>query len=117
MTIEFFVPVKTVSEMNVREHWRKRYERARDQRWLTRITADAACHKSQVWLPVAITMTRVGGKHMDDDNLRSATKAVRDGLADWLGINDGGNDVRWGYSEEPGGRTSSGVRVTVEPIR
>lgn len=43
---------------------------------------------------------------LDDDNLRSALKAVRDGIAEALGIDDGARCLVWSYQQA---RTPKGV--------
>jgi hypothetical protein len=47
-----------------------------------------------------IHMTRVAQTLLDDDNLAGAFKAPRDGVAQWLGIDDGSPLVRWTRSQE-----------------
>ena len=36
---------------------------------------------------------------MDDDNLATACKHIRDGCADALGIDDGDSRIKWMYKE------------------
>ena len=74
--VEFTVPVRTVSEANGRDHWRVKAKRTKQhRRW-----AAALCPRHA--LPCVVTMTRLSAGELDDDNLRSALKAVRDGIAD-----------------------------------
>ena len=42
-----------------------------------------------VQLPVTVTLTRLGGRKLDPDNLANSFKHVQDGVAAWLGIDDG----------------------------
>ncbi len=50
--------------------------------------------------PVVVTITRVAPAELDDDNLASAAKAVRDGVADALGCDDGAKTwVAWRYEQ------------------
>lgn len=42
-----------------------------------------------------IVLTRVGPKKLDSDGVVSSLKAVRDGIADALGVNDGDSTIRW----------------------
>lgn len=54
-------------------------------------------------LPVDVRLTRVGSKELDDDNLRMSLKAVRDVVAEWLGLpDDKGPEVRWMYDQKSG---------------
>lgn len=51
-------------------------------------------------LPARIQLTRLGRKKMDDDNLAAALKAVRDGIADAIGIDDGDKRVAYCYAQK-----------------
>ena len=90
------VPIRTVSEANQRGHWAKKARRVAGQRDAVAIFLNGQAKPS---LPCIVRLTRSGGRHLDDDNLRSALKAVRDEVAKWLNINDGGTQVKWEYSE------------------
>jgi hypothetical protein len=52
---------------------------------------------------LAITLTRVfvgHGRSLDDDNLRATFKHVRDGIADWLGVDDSArSNIEWRYEQ------------------
>lgn len=97
-TITAKVPVKLVNVANAREHWAVRAKRAKAQRLETR---SALMHHSRMPVLVAldsgisITITRRGGRRMDDDGLTISAKHVRDGIADWLGIDDGDKRLTW----------------------
>jgi len=59
-----------------------------------------------------VTLTRIGPRRVDPDNLANAFKAVQDGVAMAFGIDDGDETaVRWDYAQERG---SYGVRVRIE---
>jgi hypothetical protein len=60
----------------------------------------------------AIGMTRIGQKKLDDDNVRGALKAIRDGIADALGTDDGSECLSWAYAQETD-RLMQGVRITI----
>lgn len=105
--VEFTVPVRTVSEANRRDHWRVKAKRAKQhRRW-----AAAVCPRHA--LPCVVAMTRLSAGELDDDNLRSALKAVRDGIADALGVDDRDPRVRWEYGQAKCKRGEFGVRVTI----
>lgn len=90
------IPIKTVSEANQREHWAKKAARQKKQRhaaWLM----TKSCP-----LPCIVTLTRIGPRTLDDDNLRGAMKATRDGVADRLGIDDADPRVEWRYGQRRG---------------
>jgi len=50
---------------------------------------------------ILVRLTRCGQGMcpLDDDNLTEALKAIRDGVADWIGRTDGNNTMRWQYSQ------------------
>lgn len=101
------LPIKTVSEMNMRAHWAIRATRMREHR------QTAFLMVSKVPLPCVVTMTRLSAGELDDDNLRSALKGVRDGIADRLGVADNHPGIRWRYEQERVSRGTFGVRVEV----
>jgi len=59
-----------------------------------------------------ITMTRRGRK-MDDDNLGGAFKAVRDGIADALQIDDGDERLSWIPRQERAWSEKQGLEIEV----
>lgn len=105
-----FLPLETVSEMNRRDHWSVRHRRLkahRDAAWLLCLP-----HR----LPCVVTLTRVGGRSLDTDNLTSALKGVRDGVADRLGVDDADPRVEWRYAQARKPRTKGstrGVRIQI----
>lgn len=46
-------------------------------------------------LPATVTLTRVGPRKLDGDNLAGAFKAVRDSVADAYGVDDGDERYTW----------------------
>ena len=95
MTLRF--DIKTVSEANTREHWRVRNERKRAQQLAFKVMWRS--YRPTVTLPAEITFTRFSCKAVDSDNLTSCFKGLRDQLARELGIDDGGEAVRWRYEQ------------------
>ena len=90
------LPIATVSESNRRDHWQVKRKRAKAQRQM------AAALVPRFGLPCVVTLTRVSPRELDDDNLRGALKAVRDGVADRLGIDDRDPRVEWRYAQRKG---------------
>ena len=90
------LPIHTVSEANRRDCWQVKARRAKAHR----NAAWALCPRYPV--PCVVTMTRVGPRALDDDNLRSALKSTRDGLADRLGVKDNDPRVEWRYAQAKG---------------
>lgn len=98
----FSILVKTVSEANRRDHWAVKAKRVKGQREAARLLTGNAVNHKKLLMPLRIRLTRVGPRLLDDDNLESALKACRDGIADALGVNDGSSDLHWEYSQEKG---------------
>ena len=67
--------------------------------------------------PLKITITRIGPRELDGDNLQGACKHVRDGVADWLGINDRSKLLKWEYAQAKGEPKEYGVKIRVETWR
>lgn len=66
---------------------------------------------------LVITLTRIGPGTLDsEDNLAAGFKAVRDGVADALGLNDRHPRLRWFYGQVRGGRGVYGARVLFETM-
>ena len=106
------VPLRTVSESNQREHWSRRAERARGHR----LTAALVVRSQRLpALPVVVMLTRIAPRALDDDNLRGALKAVRDGVADALGVDDRDPRVTWAYGQAKGAPRAYGVQIAVTP--
>lgn len=102
-------PIRTYSEQNCRDHWAKKARRAKSQR------ADAHLLFKACPLPAAITFTRLAPRALDDDNLVGAFKALRDGIADRLGVKDDDPRISWSYAQVTNPKDPSyAVQVTVE---
>lgn len=106
-----FLPIKTISVLNAREHHQQRARR-------TALHRKTAFILMKAWgtppgLPVTITMTRISAGTLDDDNLASAFKAARDGVADWLGVDDGDTGITWVRKQQRGKKYEYGVIVEV----
>lgn len=113
MPVELWLPIKTVSELNRREHWAARARRAKAQR--SAMLLALRCQRVDVTEYrdaelVRVLLVRTGPRQLDDDNLRGALKAVRDGVADWRGVDDGHASWDWIYAQEPG---KPGVRALI----
>lgn len=105
------IPVRTVSITNEREHWRVKADRARQHRATARIVLGQVGERPT--LPVVVELVRIAPRPLDDDNLRGALKSVRDGIADWLGVDDRDPRVQWAYGQRKGAPKAYGVEVGV----
>lgn len=95
------VPLRTVPGLNARELWQARSSRVKKER---KAVAWSLVGKQRPPIPCSVRLTRVapsGG--VDDDNLVGALKAVRDQVAEWLGIDDRrSTQVRYVYAQSRG---------------
>lgn len=112
--ISFTLDIKTVSEANVREHWRKRADRTREHRFVAYLATIVALRaagyaagngvRPALQKPIVVTLTRIGPRKLDSDNLAGSAKHARDGIADALGINDGDDQQAvWVYGPQRSG--------------
>lgn len=108
--------MKLPSVANLRENWRVKAARAKAQRFETWVSM-AQSRRPQLVLPAVITITRIAPRQLDGDNLQSACKAVRDGVADWLHIDDGSKDLEWKYMQRKGLPKEHAVQIDVEDAR
>ena len=66
-------------------------------------------------LPCVVTLTRIAPRALDCDNNQISMKAVRDGVADRLGVDDRDPRVTWRYGQEkPDQPRTYAVRITIE---
>ena len=84
------VPKSTTNE---REHWAVKAGRAKKERETAFLVLRAKERPPE--LPVTVELTRHGTRLLDDDNVVASMKHVRDGVADWLGVDDGDARITW----------------------
>lgn len=112
--VECFAPVKTVSEMNRRDHWAVRLERKKNQQQEVLVAMQNALRGRSIQLPCTVKLTRVGPRTLDDDNLRSSLKFCRDQVAAKLGVDDGDvENVKWEYAQKPVRQFVYGVKIQI----
>ncbi len=104
------IPMRTKNPLNTREHWRKVANLSKANRmatyfWMMRFGRPPS---GQKW---TVTLTRLGRKMDAGCGLNAALKPVRDGVADWLGIDDGSPLIEWRYAQQKG---SDQVRIDVQ---
>jgi hypothetical protein len=114
LTVEFTAKVRLQSQINTAANWRARAAQVKAQRrligllWLANRPRGALTPHP----PFVVTLTRIGPRPVDDDNLRGAFKAPRDELAACLGVDDGDTaSVTWVYAQERG---LFGIRVKIQ---
>lgn len=99
--------------LNVPMHWRKK------ARIVKALRSNAAAilffaSKYPPMLPCIIYLTRIAPSNgLDGDNLQGALKPVRDGVADYLQVDDGSPLVTWEYAQERGPKGEYAVRIEI----
>lgn len=115
MIIQF--PLKTWSEANSRVHYMVRSKRRKQQRGTTSlvVAAELAIRGRDLKPPVVVTIVRLGpSPGLDDDNLAMSQKAVRDGIADAFGLDDGDSRFTWRYEQRRA--KAWGVEIRIEAV-
>jgi hypothetical protein len=107
-------PIRLVSVANLREHWAAKAARTKQHR--TRAWAELRAVKAAPTPgDVKVTITRIAPRMLDTDNLiGGACKALRDGVADWLGVPDNHPSITWAYEQRRGGLKEYAVEIAVE---
>lgn len=117
------IPLKVTSAANAWEHWRARVNRQKRERtaieaaWLAAghvQTAGVAYTLGQRGRRVAVTLTRIAPRMLDDDNNVTGFKHIRDVVAGCMGVDDRDPRVEWRYSQERGKPKEYAVRVRIE---
>ena len=111
------IPIRTVNTLNRREHHFARASRVKKEK---RTTAWMLASIDRPDLPCTVTMTRIAPQNrMDSDGIVSGMKAIRDAIAEWLGVDDSqASPITWvvtPYSEK-GQKGEYAVRVEFSPV-
>lgn len=111
MHATYFIPIKTVTGLNAREHWRVRHRRVKAEKAATALLV------KPFPVPCIVRMVRLSPALADDDNLQGACKAIRDEIARICGVDDGPTGpITWAYAQEKCKRGQHGVRVEMLAI-
>lgn len=111
--LEILLPIRTVSEANQRDHWRALADRKRAQKDEIKISLHGFLSFYAVSLPCVVRLTRIGAKALDDDNLAISFKAIRDQLAELIGVDDGSEMIRWQYDQVVDRLAGYGVKIEI----
>ena len=111
--VSVVVPVRIESEANRHEHWRKAWARKQLHRKFAAICLAHIKDRPPAGARVLINMRRIAPRLLDDDNLVSGFKALRDGVADWLGIDDGSPLLTWQCEQSKGAPKTYAAHVVV----
>lgn len=110
--ISISIPLKTISTANARLNRFKLAAMTKAQRSTTRHALAAVAFPPSP--PMTIVITRIGPKLLDvGDNLPISQKGVRDGVADWLGVDDGHPELDWQYTQRCAGSKVYCVEIEV----
>jgi hypothetical protein len=83
MSLIVKIPIKTVSESNLHEHWTKKHKRKKSQKNAIQLYL-APVVQSEM-LPCIITLTRIAPRSLDrHDNLPMAFKTITDSICGLL---------------------------------
>lgn len=79
------IPVKTVSEGNLRQHWATVSNRKKKQRQLVRLWLNTVGVNFDINGVFSLKVTRIAPRRLDShDNLGSSLKTVIDAVCEWL---------------------------------
>jgi hypothetical protein len=116
--MRILLAIRTESEANLRENWHVKAKRVRMQRQITRVVVgQELIRSSEPWEENGkhtITLTRIAPRPLDTDNLARSFKAIRDGIADALGIDDGSKRLTWNYTQEKGPPKRYAARIEIQ---
>lgn len=100
---------------NLREHWRKRAARVAVQRGTAKMVLSARRELLPKAAPFTVTFTRMAARHLDTDNLAFSFKAIRDGVAEALGVSDAPTSgVEWKYLQAKSKSPMVRIEITKE---
>lgn len=113
MITRLYVPVKLISEANMREHWATKHRRKKEQKRIVALAFKASIVPIPK-PPVHVILTRVGVRKLDPDNLAGSFKHTQDQIAEILGVDDGDDTmVTWEYRQRKGLPKEYGCEVEV----
>ena len=111
--MKLHIEMKTVSELNQREHWGATHRRRSAQRSLVAWSFKLSDEKPPPF-PVVVKLTRIAPRALDrGDNLNSSMKAIRDEVAKQLGIDDADPRVIWQYDQRKGDVREQAVEIEI----
>jgi hypothetical protein len=115
IAIEVTLPIRAVSEANVREHWAAKAARVKRQRRDVYLGLyNLRGMKPPIVHRVVVVLTRVAPRMLDGDNNVRSLKAVVDEVAAFLGLDDRDDRIQWLYAQAKGKPNQYAVKVRVE---
>lgn len=118
MKISITLPIRTISEANRsrKEHWGTTTKRKNHQRGAAKLAVYNHGGKLRDCRAILVTLTRIAPRKLDGDNLQRSFKAIRDGIADAIKIDDGADRYGWHYQQERGKPKEYAVRIDIEGV-
>jgi hypothetical protein len=122
-TYHVVVPIRTVTGLNAREHWRATAKRVKAEKEATHLALFSVPTTERLVrvLFVRVLFVRISPVLCDDDAIPPACKAIRDAIATAFGVSDGpGKGITWAYDQAKGRRATKTqqsehlVRLTIE---
>ena len=114
------LPLRVYSPLNgSRGHWAADARRRKKQRHIASWACGGPLEEYRAGLAkgyiasVAVALTRIATRKLDDDNNVAGFKHIRDGVAEALGVDDGDERLTWTYSQERGKPKDYAVRIVV----
>ena len=102
--ISCILPIRTISEGNCFEHWKKKHARHKQQRRAVLLALGP--HRDKLRLPCTVTLTRYAPRKLDaKDNLPMSFKYLSDSVADVLvpgkaaGRADDDERINWKFDQ------------------
>lgn len=111
-TLNVTLPVRLTSTANLRIHPLRLWRQAKAQ---AKAVTFALPKNMLPKLPATITITRIGHRTLDTDNLAISAKAVRDAIARIYGVDDGDPRYVWEYAQEKAKAGVHACRITIAP--
>jgi len=100
------------------EHWRARHKRNNQQS--NAVVQSIKIHEKALSLPCTVTLTRVGPRALDYDNMVYSLKKTRDTIASILipglkpGRADGDKRITWIYKQAKGAPKEYALLIDIE---
>ena len=115
----FQIPLRTESEGNSNEHWTRKNQRHKKQKWI--IKAAFMEKNLKINRPCEITLTRIAPRELDkEDNLPMSFKWIKDAIADYIipgkasGRADDSKEISWKYDQKKGKVKEYSVEIRIE---
>ena len=113
-----FLKLYLRSEANLHDHWTKARKRRLFQQNM--VAQQWYIEGVDIKPPVVVTLTRMAPRVLDDDNLVTAFKSIRDRVASLIipgkkpGRADNCKGIIWDYSQEKNKQYM--VKITIDPL-